>query len=41
MVDFEADAAQRKAGWDGFVKAVTISSVAIVIVLVLLALITL
>jgi hypothetical protein len=38
MVDFEADAAVRKAGWDSFTKFVTYSSVAIVITLVLMAL---
>lgn len=38
MVDFDADAAERKAGWIGFTKLLTYSTVACVIVLVLLAL---
>ena len=37
MVDFDADAAERRQGWDGFVKATTYSTVAIVVVLVLMA----
>jgi|GEM_PF-3062537 len=41
MVDFDADAAVRKAGWDAFVKVTAISSAAVVVALVLLALITL
>lgn len=37
MVDFEADAAVRRRGWESFTKAATVSTVAIAIVLVLMA----
>lgn len=36
-MDFEADAQERRAGWDGFTKVLTISSICVVVVLVLMA----
>ena len=38
MIDFEADAKERRAGWDGFTKLLTISTVGVAVVLVLMAL---
>lgn len=37
MADFEADAAERRAGWEGFTKLMTVSSVGVTVVLVLMA----
>ena len=41
MVDFDADAAERQAGWMHFTKLLTWGTVACIATLVLLALITL
>ena len=41
MVDFDMDAAARKADWGHFVKGATYATGAVIIGLVLLALITL
>ena len=37
MVDFEADANVRRAGWEGFAKLLTYCTVAIAVLLVLMA----
>ena len=41
MVDFDADAAERQAGWVHFTKLMTWGTVVCVVTLVFLALITL
>ena len=37
MVDFEADARERHAGWAGFTKLLTWSTIGVAVVLVLMA----
>ncbi len=37
MIDFDEDAAMRKAGWESFTKVSTYATVAVVIVLSFLA----
>jgi len=41
MADFEADAIQRKAVWDSFTKLMTYGSIACIVVIVFLGLVTL
>ncbi len=35
-MDFEADARERRAGWDGFTKMMTIGSVSVAVILLLM-----
>lgn len=37
MVDFDADAEVRRAGWEGFTKVTTYCTIAVAVTLVLMA----